>query len=179
MTTAWSDPSVIVSILQVIWTVIVTVVAAWIMVYFFNALTPTLKLTVTPRQIPGNEKLIILELELENVSKVDIPKDKVLLKVSPQSPLQTDSANTGDCLAREWVNFTGAHEIFESTTHVNPGERIHVERIYAIQPGDILHVGLQFTSKRPFVRRFFPWPMQWTTTRFIGSVTNSKMAHVS
>ena len=179
MTTAWSDPSVIVSILQFIWTVIVTFVAAWIMVYFFKALTPTLKLTVRPRRILGNNKLIIIEFELENVSKVDIPKDKAFVKVSRQSPLQTDSANTGDCLAREWVDFAGADEIFESTIRVTPGERIHVERIYVIQPGDILHVGLQFIGKRTFVRRFLPWGMQWTTTCFIESVTNSKMAHVS
>lgn len=162
----WSDPIVIVSIFRLIWTVIATVVAAYVVVYFFKALTPALKLSVTPRRIAGNDKLIILELEIENTSKVEIPKDKVLLKVSRQLPLQTYSANTGDCLAREWVEFDKADEIFESTTCLNPGDKLHVERIYAIQSGDVLHVGFQFTSKRSFVRRFFPWARQWTTTCF-------------
>ena len=165
MPTEWSELIVIASILQFVWTVGVASVAAWIAAKYFKLLTPTLKLAIKSRPIQGEDRAIVLELEIENISKAEVVKDKALLKVSREPSLKIDATKTAYCLAREFVDFSsGAEEVLTTTERIFPGEMIHVERIYAIEPGDILRVGFQFVA-RP--SKIFPPGRRWTTTGFI------------
>ena len=176
----WDEPRVVVaafdfllSTCQLLWTVVVAFVAAWVSVHFFKALTPILRLEVGARRIQDRKDLVIVGLELENISKVRIPKKKVLLSVQELVSADTDSASTGDCVAREWVEFGDAEEVFTSTVTVDPGEKIHVERAYKLRPGQALQVGLQFQAAQPFISHLVPWPKQWTTTRIVGFAPES------
>ena len=165
--TKWSDPNVIISLVQLAFTILIGV-AAWIAVRLYAR--PTVRLAIRPRRIPSNNKAVILELEIENLSKVEIAKNKALIKVSRES-LGSSSVKSGDLLTNEWVDFAhGAEEVFTSTEQVLPGERIHIERIYALEPTDILRVGLQFYGHS---HKLWGGPLRWTTACFVAPEIDS------
>lgn len=169
-------PAIDTPLLQLIWVIIAAALTAMVAVYVLKTLSPILKLTVKSRSVPTNKELIVLELELENSSKVAIPKEIVLLEVIAKPSLQIGSKRSGECFEDETVKFNEndkEKEVFKTTEQVYPGERIHIEKTYVIGPGDVLKVGLQFIGKEPTIKKFpligkyYPWPKRWTTTCFV------------
>ncbi len=157
--------------LQLIWPVAVTVATVLISICLFKSLTFTLELAITSRRITDDPKLVILGLKIKNISKVSALKGEALLKVDGQRLPETDSVKSGKCFGDESVDFDGADRIITSTRRINPRERVYVERIYVLLPGDILHVGLQFKEKWGFLS----WGKRQTTTCYIESLAKTEV----
>jgi hypothetical protein len=135
-------------------------------VFIRRELTPVVAPRVSARWVPWDEKLVVLTIEVENLSRVRVQKGAIVLRVREHDPTTGLDGHDAVCLGTEWVTLgspwverreeTGAHcslgscEIFESTVFLNPTETIRVQRLYEVGESGVIHVGLQ-------VRNRFPW----------------------
>jgi hypothetical protein len=165
-----------------LWPVIGAVIGAWISVFLFRSLTPNLQLSITSRSHTTNPDLVILEVEILNKSRVRVVKEMIKLRVERHEPIQPDKMATGACVGNEWIDMKNAEEICTATLAINPGERIHVERLYILHSEETLHCGLQFVRRYIFGRgilrktlfhKKLPWgkrlSMRWTATFYLDS----------
>jgi hypothetical protein len=150
----------------------VTALAAWL---FRRSLSPIFRLNVSARWV--SDTLVVLRLEIENISSVITAKRVVRLQALPYPENEELS---------EWVPFDSARQrrdekplkwrepidIFQSTRRFFPRESVVVERLHKCPRGQLLHVGMQIRRKwaRPIENEagaLWRWMWQSQTTTVI------------
>ena len=141
--------------------------ATLLAVFVRRQLSPIIAPRVSAQWLTDERPLVVLTLELENVSPVRVLKDKVVLRVREFDPETGLDGYDAVCRGEEWLTLGspwverreeehGVHcslgpcEVFESTVFLNPKECVRVPRVYEAGQSAILHVGLQFRVR-------FPW----------------------
>jgi hypothetical protein len=140
---------------------LLTIIGAIASVFLFMDYSPKLHLRIIPIWI--NENLVKIRLEMENYSKVLIILDSKRFKVDILKEF-----NSG---VTEWVDFSGANDVFLKTEKLYPGEIISIELLKFCAIDSYLHVGLQVKTDIGLVDRARNITKEtkesWTTTRFI------------
>jgi len=156
-------------------TVIVGIIWA---IFITHKYAPNARLNLSYEMSP--RCFVILNIEVENLSKVKIDKEHVKLQILKYScakaaiisefvPFKRDEIIPGE----EPIEWSDPIDILNTTKSIYPGERKHVERLFKIPSEAIIfHVGLQVkVSLRGFkgwISGIFNWDsMQRTTTIFI------------
>ena len=169
------DFTEVISLARDIALIVAMLLGAWLAVFVYVQFAPKLQLRILPRWVDETKGLLILKLEVENNSRIRVPKQKIQLQI-----LEHEVPAHG-CLS-EWVPFDEEAvllqekpkewhdpiEIFQSTEYLNPGETVSVERLCHCPQDSILHVGLQAKAKLGALGRlaawFRSWNDQWTST---------------
>jgi hypothetical protein len=140
---------------------------------------PNIRLAIESWWLDTDKGRIVLRFTLENISRVYVEKNRVLLQVlfysvEQQSHLSEWVPFTRDAIKPEEQPLEGhaPENILETTDGLYPGERITVDRVLTVPKRDIfLHAALQYTARMRGIKRFlartFRWNEQWTTTTVI------------
>ncbi len=171
------------AIIKDIVTILALIGVAWTAIFIYFKFAPVIKINISDKWV--NDNLVILRIEIENVSKVRVaikkePRRKenanILFQIFRHNI--TEGLNLTEFLpfTKKWFDKKGYPSswkepeiIFETTEWIYPGETIAIERPISTDKGDMLHVGVQVHAK--FGRLEFAkkrhWEQRWTTTRFI------------
>ncbi len=159
--------------LTLLWTVSSAFFAVWALIFIFRKLTPQVSLKIISQKI-DKLNLIILKIEIENISRVRIKKKSILLAVESLHFNLAENIPSGQFIINEWVDFSSAEEICKTTTHINPSECIRVERMYSLNEGEFLHVGLQVNRKTLLKKPPKMLTARWTSTFIFPWYSNEK-----
>jgi hypothetical protein len=159
-------------------TVLVLLAGGCLAVFVFLHFAPVLALRIQPTWPHNDPRWVILRIEVENKSRVRVYKQSIYLQV-----LEYEIPEGGSL--SEWVPFEERAtvpserpiswhepvEILTSTTGIDPGEVLVVERLHYCPPGTVLHVGLQARARLGLIGRIATqvggWNQRWTTTRVL------------
>lgn len=156
-------------------TIVALLLGAGLAVFVFVQFSPKLQLRIIQRWVDEINGLFVLKLEVENISRIRVYKQKIQLQI-----LEHEVPANG-CLS-EWVPFDEEEvlseekpkewhapiEVFESSKFLNPGEILSVERLCHCPHKSVVHVGLQVKVKLGVLgcvaSCFRSWKEQWTST---------------
>src|SRR5690349_5826534 len=103
-----------ISTLQFIWPIIVSLVVGFVALRLFGVLSPCIVLNTTISRTGSDA--VVLRIEVHNVSRVTIRKTRVLLAIRwVQESEIGNNAPTSNCIIPEWIDFSSAEEILVST----------------------------------------------------------------
>lgn len=144
-------------ILIVVGTALASIWAGWTAVFLHGRLNSIVELRVVPTWYANNPQIVRIAVEVENVGEIRAGIQKILLAVVPKQ-ITTDTLG-GTCVGNEWVEFSQADQILQSTLWILRSETLHVERLYNAGTANVLHVGIQVHLK-------YPWYVELLGSRF-------------
>ncbi len=163
--------------------ILALMIGAWACLFIYLKFAPVVIIRISDSWI--SDKLAILRIEIENISKVRVSIKKETGKKQDANILlqifQHDKNN--DINLTEFIPFTenwfkkkkypadwkDAEIIFETTEWIYPGEVITIERPVHSDKNKILHVGVQVHAKFGIfeLAKIRHWSQRWTSARFL------------
>ena len=144
-----------ISLMKDIATLLAMLIGGGLALFVFRQMVPVLDLRILPRWIDDEGQFLILRFEVENKSRVRVHKQSIRIQILEHRIPASGSLS-------EWVPFEQEAiipterpiewrepvEVFRTTTGIDPGGVISVERLYRCPQDDIvLHVGLQVKAR--------------------------------
>lgn len=162
-------------ILDIFTDLVVIFVVGAIALFLYRTLSPAIRLQVEPRWAGAG--VVILRLQVENVSRVVITDIEFLLQAIPYEvdkwrqmsewvPLEEKKVREDEPVT-PWRE---PAKVFTTTVALNPGERVVGERMMECPNGCFLHIAFQVRKPGEPRRRgdwLASWPRRWTTTLIV------------
>lgn len=157
--------------------VLVIIVTADLYIFVFYHFAPYVQPRIKYTWVDKERGLVLLQLELENMSKVSLPVEHILLQILEYQysalvhltefvPFKKELVQQ-DISPESWQD---PIRLFGKTLRLLPGELIRGERLHTCSEDSILHVGLQVRLKLNwFYKRLsrLEKHAQWTTTAIV------------
>jgi hypothetical protein len=165
------------------------VLGAVVVLFVYLSFHPNMALQLQTEWADSNKSVLLIKIEIKNISRVKCEKERVLLQILEYS-------NDYNTHLSEWVpfdknsippneqpiEFNEPVSILESTEFWYPGDGVRVERSFKCKPDRTYKIGLQLLANISFlgrVSKFFRkrnWKNQeqWTTTKIIYRDTNGR-----
>jgi len=163
--------------------IIVVIIGSFISIFIYLKFAPIVQIKIIDSWI--DDELLILRIEIENISKVRVAIKQNELQLQNSNILfQKFKHDKGTALtlteflpfSKEWFDkkkypskWKEPEIIFETTKWIYPSEIIAVERIIQCNKNDIFHIGVQVHASFGLLEfaDFRHWSQRWTSVKFI------------
>lgn len=172
-----------ISLVKDILTILAILIGALVSFFIYFNFSPVIEIKMIDSWIDNN--LLILRIEIKNISKVRVPivqnslEDKgggILFQIFEHDKNHVSNLTEFLPFTKEWFvrkkypsEWKEPEIIFETTKWIYPNEVIAIERVIQCDSESILHIGVQVHAryKSYEVATFKNWTQRWTTVRFI------------